>query len=808
MIAFISNLLGFFFGFTPLRSEVGYGRFPWKLALLLAWSASVCEIAVCLNDALFLIIMCPGPRIGPEDFRFFASSVLALIAVIFLVILKIWEAHLSMRPDLVEMELDFDKYCLVDRSPTTVLPPPRIFSKVANRKSSGKPKYGKDIPTLSDEDLIEINFSRYRGASCRDVQSQSSRGSVYQSSEEVRLLQKTDGVVGRKKIEFSRETASVFSFGIIDSLCCSDEDSSLVEHNWPSVVSLSEQSTTTVCENHIELRSRDSMISSESVTAPINEANSPEERDMTVNLQKSLSARLALLSSPAKSESDGSRASSLKPRFPPVRKMFDPFVKSKSHRNLLSSSIENGCGTGRALAGIDSKKTICKSLLNDMSDKSCRLEYDCHGEEKENHNSVPWYSPAHLHGLLKWGNKRGVPFFEFSVKSPEDVYVAKKWKVKNALTAVYTFHSLRHRRQSSASGWGFKDSNRESSPVGQMQVSCRLCMESKGAGELNDSMVTEFVLYDILHSRKSTSSQDNSCCSPDDIKAPLVSDEILSWGNYEPNEISDKTKNKGQLNHSRHSSHFESSAYQPLAATDLRPELEIAAIVMEVPFENRESLKFNSGDKKIDEKFPDSLDFCQLGKAKDGSSDNSNHRKMHVVIPAGNHSLPITKSHGPSRLLDRWRLGGGCDCGGWDMACPLSVFSNPNVKSADGQPLMDNQNPMELFFQGRKDNIPAFTMRMIEDGKYAVDFHAQLSSLQAFSICIAILHAAEASMVTAQDRSKQILQSGSVRVLAEEEVKNTRDAIAEEEKPVVNKKTEEILPSFIINPPFSPIARV
>ncbi|KAL0447952.1 UNVERIFIED_CONTAM: hypothetical protein Slati_1923100 [Sesamum latifolium] len=676
------------------------------------------------------------------------------------------------------MELDFNKYCLVDRSPMTVLPPPRSCSNVANRKSSGKPKYGNDIPTLSDEDLIEINFSCYHSASCRDVQSQSSRGSVYQSSEEVKLLQKTDAVVGRKKIEFSRETASVLSFGIIDSLCCSDEDSSLVEHNRPSVVSLSEQSTTSVCENHIELRSRDSMISSESVTAPINEANSPEGRDMTVNLQKSLSARLALPHSPAKSESDGSRASSLKPRFRPVRKMFDPFVKSNSHRTPLSSSIETGCGMGSGLAGIDSKNTICKSLLNDMTDKSCRVEYDYHCEEKENHNSVPWYSPAHLHGLLKTGNKRGVPFFEFSVKSPEDVYVAKKWKVKNAVTGVYTFHSLRRRRQSSASGWGFKDSNRESSPLGQMQVSCRLCTESKGAGELNDSMVTEFVLYDILHSRKSTSSQDNSSCSPDDIKPPLVSDEILSWRNCEPNEISAKTKSKGQLNHSRHSSHFESSAYQPLEATDLRPELEIAAIVM------------------------------QLEKAKNGSSDNSNHGKMHVVIAAGNHSLPITESHGPSRLLDRWRLGGGCDCGGWDMACPLSVFSNPNVKNADSQPLMENQNPMELFFQGRKDNIPAFTMRTIEDGKYAVDFHAQLSSLQAFSICIAILHAAEASTVTGQERSKQILQSGSLRALAEEEVKNTIDAIAEEKKPLVNKKTEEILPSFVINPPFSPIARV
>lgn len=109
--------------------------------------------------------------------------------------------------------------------------------------------------------------------------------------------------------------------------------------------------------------------------------------------------------------------------------------------------------------------------------------------------------------------------------------------------------------------------------------------------------------------------------------------------------------------------------------------------------------------------------------------------------------------------------------------------------------------------QGRKDNIPAFTMRAVEDGKYVVDFHAQLSSLQAFSICVAILHAAEASTAAEQERSVQMLQSDSLRVFAEEEIKYLIDTISEEDKLKTNKM-EEVLPSFVINPPFSPIARV
>lgn len=111
------------------------------------------------------------------------------------------------------------------------------------------------------------------------------------------------------------------------------------------------------------------------------------------------------------------------------------------------------------------------------------------------------------------------------------------------------------------------------------------------------------------------------------------------------------------------------------------------------------------------------------------------------------------------------------------------------------------------YVQGRKDNIPAFTMRAIEDGKYAVDFHAQLSSLQAFSICVAILHAAESSTAAEQERSKQMLQSDSLRVYAEDEIKYLIDTVSEEEK-FKTHKMEQVLPSFVLNPPFSPIARV
>lgn len=110
--------------------------------------------------------------------------------------------------------------------------------------------------------------------------------------------------------------------------------------------------------------------------------------------------------------------------------------------------------------------------------------------------------------------------------------------------------------------------------------------------------------------------------------------------------------------------------------------------------------------------------------------------------------------------------------------------------------------------QGAKEYTPALTMKVIEEGRYSVDFHAKLSSLQAFSICVAMLHCTEASVAVKWERDKQPLQCNPLKVFIEEEVKNLIEAVAEEEKRKVGKKMQEIPASFILNPPFSPISRV
>lgn len=96
-------------------------------------------------------------------------------------------------------------------------------------------------------------------------------------------------------------------------------------------------------------------------------------------------------------------------------------------------------------------------------------------------------------------------------------------------------------------------------------------------------------------------------------------------------------------------------------------------------------------------------------------------------------------------------------------------------------------------------------MKMTVDGQYAVDFHARLTSLQAFSICVAILHITESSDIVDQNNDRERLQCDSMRVFAEDEVKHLIDVMAEEDKRKPSKN--DIQPSFLVNPPFSPMSR-
>ncbi|KAK1397540.1 hypothetical protein POM88_007403 [Heracleum sosnowskyi] len=87
------------------------------------------------------------------------------------------------------MDLEFEKFYVIDGSPNIVLPCPRQFSRVEREKTSSKPH-----EILSPKQgFSDITFRCYRSASCKRSQPKNivlegnkvlKRGSVYQSSQE------------------------------------------------------------------------------------------------------------------------------------------------------------------------------------------------------------------------------------------------------------------------------------------------------------------------------------------------------------------------------------------------------------------------------------------------------------------------------------------------------------------------------------------------------------------------------------------------------------------------------------------------
>lgn len=103
--------------------------------------------------------------------------------------------------------------------------------------------------------------------------------------------------------------------------------------------------------------------------------------------------------------------------------------------------------------------------------------------------------------------------------------------------------------------------------------------------------------------------------------------------------------------------------------------------------------------------------------------------------------------------------------------------------------------------------MPALSIMPDGRGQYLVDFHARFSTLQAFSICVAILHSSEASIGVGQDKKGKVKFSTSLKLL-EEEVRHMIEELACEEKTEVAKGVEQRRASFFLDPPFSPMARV
>ncbi|XP_038982745.1 uncharacterized protein LOC103710319 [Phoenix dactylifera] len=755
-----------------------------------------------------------------------------------------------------------------------IVHPSHCSTKVEERDTKGQPTSRYRHLKSLDGDFKESGLSYSPSLHCKSMPSGPigvdvndnevvKRGSIYQSSKEVRRIRKLRE--GRRKVELaSYDDGAFLSFEIVASLPeprPNGVDTSL-QQNLSSLVLLNaepasqsgdtSQSVTkrsmefldlsfrdlpeeplnphTLCsafaaeknssgDNHLEicLHSEDAdylytdaapeLVQTSSfrelssncnqMLGPENNENIITDKERIKSLSKSLSAKAENFSSSCQSLN-----ASPKNRFSPFKRMLDPIMKSKSMRNPPVMETETPEGKATHPASIRGNGLTLKSLLNDFSKVNQKIVYD--GQLIGNDQILTSASsPAHLHGILKLESKNGTPSFEFSIKDPADVLSAKTWRTDNAFNWVYTFHSCK--KKINNTGRGTKDRHVQSSQVvGQMQVSCYLCSEVRENGSLDNSTVTEFSLYHIAQAR-SFVAEERSKCSSGSIQPPtdFVSKNSMIDG---PLERSNSMEHQLHVRHAVSSCDSHASTSYPWSPADLHPHLEIAAIVIQIPFNKK---KKDMIAEVVGSRENSNLsNVIRVDQGRETMRGGLDPGILKVVIPSGTHGLPSTDEAGPSSLLDRWRFGGGCDCGGWDMGCPIIVLGNAGADGWADYITMENQKPMALFVQGTKEKLPAVSMMADGKGQYSVDFHAQLSALQAFSICIALLHSSEVSLAVGHEKNSQRLYSNSLKLLLEEEVRHLVEAVAVEEKRKAKKKVEQIPPSFFLDPPFSPMGRV
>ncbi|KAL5055015.1 hypothetical protein RYX36_035697 [Vicia faba] len=196
-------------------------------------------------------------------------------------------------------------------------------------------------------------------------------------------------------------------------------------------------------------------------------------------------------------------------------------------------------------------------------------------------------------------------------------------------------------------------------------------------------------------------------------------------------------------------------------------------------------------------KIPKAISF--INNQHHSSCHSDSHDIVHatVVLPGGVHSFP--SKGGPSSLLERWKSGGSCDCGGWDLACKLKIIATDN--QASRKPLSSKpyfaDYQFDLFVQisnfgaslfllttGEQTRfVPSIQLNPLENGMSSVAFDSSLSLLQAFAICIALVD------------SKMPCELSGTRKSQTEELK-------------AFGKLEDIPTSYVSNPPVSPVGRV
>lgn len=252
----------------------------------------------------------------------------------------------------------------------------------------------------------------------------------------------------------------------------------------------------------------------------------------------------------------------------------------------------------------------------------------------------------------------------------------------------------------------------------------------KSFSTLKDNVSWLYTFYSVHKVKKRSGGWKNQRVKPSGFGYDVVGQmkvsepHVPSWNKHEPNETR-MVKESVLYN--------VDITKEDAATSEMKTGRELAAIVVNMPDAARKS----SSDYNVF-----NLDECYSG------FEHEKLGRVVVILPGADHSLPHEGV--PSSLINRWRSGGSCDCGGWDIGCKLQILSD---KWQQGKVLQDQ---CDLYDEREaKQCRPAFSLIPLRDGLFSVEFDAKISSLQAFSISVAVISSQKPAHSADQVESKQ-----------------------------------------------------
>lgn len=211
--------------------------------------------------------------------------------------------------------------------------------------------------------------------------------------------------------------------------------------------------------------------------------------------------------------------------------------------------------------------------------------------------------------------------------------------------------------------------------------------------------------------------------------------------------------------------------------SDSMPHDELAAIV--ISFHEKISglmHEDNQVDRPAGLKEPfRKVTICSCVAPNGTMSDDSFNAS--VILPGGDHGVPSKGE--PSPLIKRWKSGGSCDCGGWDLGCRLRILSSGQVSKW----FAPTSGQFKLFFEEESgEKRPFYVLSPFKDGIFSVEFNSSIKLVQAFSIGIAVLNSGKTpGEITRSEKS---------------------------EPTTSNQAVSEVSAKYVSYPPVSPFGRV